>query len=48
MLLKSYRKSHRASCGSYKCCDYDGRAHREVRRTARRVEKQDWRKAEVL
>lgn len=46
MLTKNYRKTHSGGPGGYKCtcCDSDGRKHAEVRRTARRVEKQAWKK----
>ena len=41
MLTKEYRHAHHAACyAGYKCCDYDGREHKQVRRSARRTGKQ--------
>lgn len=46
MLTKDHRKHIATGPGGFNCscCDSDGRAHKKVRRTARRVEKQAWKK----
>lgn len=45
MLMKQFRKKYTGP-GGYKCpcCDFDGRAHKAVRRSARRQEKAQWKK----
>lgn len=43
--MKMLTKTNRYTCPyGYKCCDYDSRKHKEVRRTARRIEKQKWKR----
>lgn len=45
MLTTEYRRRAHSTCAyGHKCCDNDGRSHREVRRTARRTEKQAWKR----
>lgn len=49
LMTKSYRKSKRAECAyGHGCCDHDGRPHKQVRRTARRVENAAWKKENGL
>jgi len=43
--MKMLTKANRYTCPyGYKCCDYDHRKHRQIRRTARRIEKQKWKR----
>ena len=43
MLVNEFRKSHAVTCNAgYKCCDFDGRKHPQVRRSARRTAKQSF------
>ena len=43
--MKMLTKTNRYTCPyGYKCCDYDSRKHKQIRRTARRIEKQKWKR----
>lgn len=43
--MKMLTKANHATCWyGYKCCDYDKRKHKQIRRTARRIEKQKWKR----